>query len=241
MITESLAITAGGFLGSAHCIGMCGGFACAIGSGRAPFWPLFARQFVYNTGRVFTYAFLGALAGSTGLYLSRFKLGAVNPQQIFSLLAGTIMIALGLATLGLIRLPKSWSAVTSQLFAPLFAYFLNARGWFGYFFAGIANGFLPCGLVYAFLAMAAAAQDGPRGALVMTFFGLGTMPTMLAIGCGTRLLTQNVRVRIYRVAAIFVVALGSVTLYRGWPRADAASCCHESGNSNVADSTQLSP
>ena len=31
MIGESLAITAGGFLGSAHCIGMCGGFACASG------------------------------------------------------------------------------------------------------------------------------------------------------------------------------------------------------------------
>ncbi|HKQ49967.1 MAG TPA: sulfite exporter TauE/SafE family protein [Phycisphaerae bacterium] len=240
MIAESLAITAGGFLGSAHCIGMCGGFACAVGAGRANFWPLFARQFVYNVGRVFTYAFLGALAGASGLYLSRFTLGPVNPQQAFSLVAGAIMIALGLATLRLIRLPHRWTAATSQLFAPLFAYFLNARGWFGYFLAGLANGFLPCGLVYAFLALAAAAQDGPRGAVIMTLFGLGTMPAMLAIGCGTRLLTQSVRLRIYRVAAVFVVALGSVTLYRGWPSADAA-CCHAPGSANVAADDQLPP
>ena len=240
MIAESLAITAGGFLGSAHCIGMCGGFACAVGAGRANFWPLFARQVVYNFGRVFTYAFLGALAGSTGLYLSRFALGPVNAQQAFSLLAGGIMVGLGLVTLGLIRLPQRWSTATSQLFAPLFAYFLNARGWFGYFLAGLANGFLPCGLVYAFLALAAAAQDGPRGAVIMTLFGLGTMPAMLAIGCGTRLLTQTMRLRIYRVAAVFVVALGSLTLFRGWPSAHA-TCCHAPGSTNVAADDQLPP
>lgn len=232
MIGESLAITAGGFLGSAHCIGMCGGFACAIGSARANFWPLFARQLVYNLGRVFTYAFLGALAGSSGLYLSRFRIGLVNPQQIFSLLAGVIMVLLGLSTLGLLRLPEKYSRAVSQLFAPLFAYFLNARGWFGYFLAGLANGFLPCGLVYAFLALAVASQDGPRGAIIMTFFGLGTLPAMLAIGCGTKLLTQTIRLRIYRVAAIFVVALGSVTIYRGWPSANA-TCCHPSGTPDV--------
>ncbi len=238
MITESLAITAGGFLGSAHCIGMCGGFACAVGASRAPFWPLFARQLLYNTGRVFTYAFLGALAGSSGLYLSRYRLGPVNPQQAFSLLAGSIMIAIGLSTLGLVRLPQSWSAATSRLFAPFFAYFLNARGWFGYFLAGLANGFLPCGLVYAFLAMAAAAQDSPRGALVMVFFGLGTMPAMLAIGCGSRWLTQTTRLRVYRIAAVFVVVLGSVTLYRGWP-GEGATCCHSPDAPNVENHDQL--
>jgi sulfite exporter TauE/SafE len=150
------------------------------------------------------------------------------------------MIGLGLVTLGLIRLPQRWSTATSQLFAPLFAYFLNARGWFGYFLAGLANGFLPCGLVYAFLALAAAAQDGPRGALIMTLFGIGTMPAMLAIGCGTRLLTHGVRRQIYRVAAVFVVALGSVTLYRGWPSADAP-CCHAPGASELAADGRLTP
>jgi sulfite exporter TauE/SafE len=240
MIAESLAITAGGFLGSAHCIGMCGGFACAVGAGRARFWPLFARQLIYNTGRVFTYVFLGALAGSTGLYLSRFRLGPVNPQQAFSLLAGAIMIFIGLATFGLVRLPSGWSAATSRLFAPLFAYFLNARGWFGYFLAGMANGFLPCGLVYAFLAMAAATQDGPRGALVMILFGLGTMPVMLAIGCGARMMTRSARMRIYRVAAVFVVVLGSVTLYRGWP-SDGTACCHSPDSQDVEKHDQLLP
>lgn len=240
MIAESLAITAGGFLGSAHCIGMCGGFACAVGAGRARFWPLFARQLLYNTGRVFTYAFLGALAGSTGLYLSRFQLGPVNPQQAFSLLAGAIMIFIGLATFGLVRMPPAWSAATSRLFAPLFAYFLNARGWFGYFLAGMANGFLPCGLVYAFLAMAAAAQDGPHGALVMILFGLGTMPVMLAIGCGARMMTRSVRMRVYRVAAAFVVVLGSVTLYRGWP-SDGTTCCHSPDSQDVEKHNQLLP
>ena len=55
-----------GFLGSSHCIGMCGPFALALGSQDVAFSSNVARQSVYGLGRVFTYAVLGALAGYGG-------------------------------------------------------------------------------------------------------------------------------------------------------------------------------
>ncbi len=237
MTTELLAVTAGGFLSSAHCIGMCGGFAGAIGSARASFWPLFARQIVYNSGRVFTYAFLGALAGTLGMQVAGVQLGPVTLQQAFALVAGVLMIGIGLSNFGMLRLPARWTTLGAGLLTPLFAYFINARGWRGYFLAGMANGYLPCGLVYAFLALAAASGEAPRGAAVMIFFGLGTLPAMLFIGLGARLLPPIVRHRILRGAAVFVILLGGLTIYRGWPT--RAACCEHEEPLRVAGEHQL--
>ncbi|MEK6645013.1 MAG: sulfite exporter TauE/SafE family protein [Planctomycetota bacterium] len=225
MIGELSAILAGGFLGSAHCIGMCGGFAAAIGAADIPFWPIFARQLVYNVGRVFTYAFLGCLAGAGGGYLSTIQLGPLNIQQAFSILAGTIMLIVGLSALRVVRLPASWLRYTTGLFSPLFAHLLNARGWSGYFTAGIANGFLPCGLVYSFVALAAAKSDPLHGMILMIAFGFGTLPAMMLIGCGASVMTHATRVKVYRVAAVFVIGLGLITVWRGWPREEP--CCHD--------------
>jgi hypothetical protein len=52
------------------------------------------------------------------------------------------------------------------------------------FLGGVVNGLLPCGLVYAYLALAAGAGGSLRGALAMALFGLGTMPLLALVGCG---------------------------------------------------------
>lgn len=231
MLTDHLAVLAGGFLGSAHCIGMCGGFAAAVGAGDRPFWPVFARQLVYNGGRIFTYAFLGVLAGAGGLYVSRWTVAGLTAPQILSLLAGVLMLCIGAAALGMFGRSRGNGTSPGGLFAPLFGYFLNARGWTGYFAAGLANGFLPCGLVYSFVALAASRAAVADGAVLMCIFGLGTLPAMLLIGCGSTLLTHTARLRIYRLAAVLVIAMGCVTIWRGWPGGEA---CHDAGAAPAA-------
>src|SRR3546814_9938372 len=65
-MAQYLLVFLAGLAGSLHCVGMCGGFACALGSdprGRA---ATLRRQLLYNVGRVTTYMFLGALAGTLG-------------------------------------------------------------------------------------------------------------------------------------------------------------------------------
>lgn len=61
-MTYYLLIVAAGFAGSFHCVGMCGGFACALGRDPAGRRATIERHLLYNAGRVATYVFIGALA-----------------------------------------------------------------------------------------------------------------------------------------------------------------------------------
>jgi len=59
---EYLLPLVGGFAGSMHCVGMCGGFAVAMGAGPGRR----RRSVLYNAGRLGTLLGLGALAGTAG-------------------------------------------------------------------------------------------------------------------------------------------------------------------------------
>lgn len=226
------AVLVGGLLGSAHCIGMCGGIAAALGTLDIPMRPLVLRHLAYNVGRVFTYAFMGAMAGAAGLWLGQYRLPMVAAQQVFSILAGVIMLAVGLNVLGILRFPRAWAL--PELLSPLFTALLNARSPGGFFLAGLANGFLPCGLVYAFVAMAAANGTVLGGGVLMAAFGLGTIPAMLAVGCGSRLLTHSARLRVYRIAAVLIVLLGGVTVARAFT-APSGACHNTTGHASSTD------
>jgi len=233
-MTPYLAIFGGALLGSAHCIGMCGGFAAAIGASKPNLRAVFPRQLIYTAGRIFTYAFLGALAGFAGLRLSQFESSLLNAQRVFSIIAGLVMLGVGISALGLIKKKRAGPSRIGKLFAPIFNHFLNGSANTAYFAAGIATGFLPCGLVYAFLALAIAAADVLDGMLIMTCFGLGTAPTMIAIGCGSTLLSATQRSRIFRVAGVMMLIMGSVTIYRAIPHED--SCCQPPAKATASTS-----
>jgi len=83
---------------------------------------------------------------------------------------------------------------------------------------GLLWGWLPCGLVYSVLLIAAASADVATGASIMIAFGLGTMPAMIATGVGALQLARFAgRARL--VAGLLVVALGVLTLampVQGW-------------------------
>jgi len=219
-----LVIFVAGLLSSAHCIGMCGGIAAALGATPRSWSASIARQLVYGLGRVTTYAFLGAVGGFAGLYLSQFDGGLLTAQQVFSILAGVLMVVIGASVLGLLR-PLRWRVLdVGVLLGPAFAQLLNARRTGGYFLVGLANGFLPCGLVYAFLARAVSTGRMAEGAMTMLAFGLGTLPAMTAVGCGSTLIGHAARRRVFQLAACLVIVAGAVTIVRGLP-GSAPSCC----------------
>ncbi len=225
-MTELVSVFVIGLLGSAHCVGMCGGFAAALGARNQPLTLTVGRQIVYSLGRIFTYAFLGVVGGFAGLYLSRFNWALVGAQQLFSILAGAIMLLIGVSALGLVRFRRFEGSALWSLVTPLFGHFLSARSWPGFFLAGLANGFLPCGLVYAFLALAVAGGDVVNGLLLMCAFGAGTVPAMVGVGCGAAFLGNVWRGRIYRAAACFVIVAGLVTIWRA-TAIRPGDCCVE--------------
>jgi sulfite exporter TauE/SafE len=210
-----LLIFVGGFLGSSHCVGMCGGFALALGSA-GPSWAAnVPRQLCYSLGRVFTYASAGAAAGYGGWRLVAELRPVVNLQAVLSITAGVLLVVQGLAAAGVGGGIGRRAGSGPCLGSGFFAAWLRAARWHSVFLGGVVNGLLPCGLVYAYLALAGSSGDMLRGMAVMALFGLGTVPVMVLVGSGGSVLNGTSRRRLLRLAAWCVVLTGLITIVRG--------------------------
>jgi sulfite exporter TauE/SafE len=209
-----LLLFAGGLLGSSHCIGMCGGFALALGSTRRSFVANLSRQAVYSLGRIFTYATAGAAAGFGGWRLMHALNSVMWIQAVLAISAGVLLISEGLRAMG-------WSAGRSPMspgscLGPhFFGALLAASRLRSVFLAGIINGLLPCGLVYAYLALAASSGDMMHGWATMAVFGLGTMPVMVLVGSGGSVLKHTARRHLLRIAGGCVLVMGVISIFRG--------------------------
>jgi uncharacterized protein len=216
-----------GFAGSFHCIGMCGGFACALGADPRGASATSLRHLLYNSGRLSTYCFLGALAGGLGQVIctslgTRSEPGAAllstsldAAQRALAVMAGLLMILMALRFFGLLGWQRVASGFGGSTLAISLRSLLRRPGYAAPLAFGVLNGFLPCPLVYAMIAQAATTADVLSGCLTMAVFGLGTFPAMLAMGGISRLLAPRWRQRGVRLAGSFILALGLVTLGRG--------------------------
>lgn len=205
----------GGMLGSAHCVGMCGGFALLLGAGTRDMRANLGRQLLYSAGRISTYAIIGGAVGYGGVRLAGLASPLVNVQAILSLVAGLLLVFQGLHSAGYLRLQRVTGASPGCPFTGSLGSLLRSRGWAAAFLAGVFTGLLPCGLVYAYLALATSAGGLWQGWLTMSCFGLGTVPLMVLAGSGGSLLSIASRRRVLRVAAICVIASGLISIARG--------------------------
>ncbi|MEM6804812.1 MAG: sulfite exporter TauE/SafE family protein, partial [Bacteroidota bacterium] len=166
-----------GFLGSLHCIGMCGPISLALSSGsrRKEFW---IGRSLYNLGRTSAYVLLGVIFGLFGQ-----SLALAGIQQSLSILLGIVWI------LALLIFPNWESRLISF---PLFkkalisiktglSHILQKQSTPLMYNAGFLNGFLPCGLVYIALSGSLASQSLTESMGFMALFGLGTFPAMFAV------------------------------------------------------------
>lgn len=217
-----------GLLGSAHCLGMCGPFALAIGTA-APAWRAnLWRQGCYSAGRIFTYAVLGAGAAYGGLRLAVALAAWVNVPALLAIAAGVLLVVQGLFAAGVLPKRAVAAAAACPGAAGLRA-LLTARGSTEVFLAGLFTGLLPCGLLYGMLALAASTHDVVRGLGTMVAFGLGTVPALVAAGLGGGLLGIAARRRLHAAAAWCLVLTGVISVARGagfltWPGATPAGC-----------------
>lgn len=196
-----------GLAGGVHCVGMCGGFASATAArGGAGPWHL---------GRLATYGLLGALAGSIGVSLP-------GPAWLPAALAGALVLFFALRLAGL--LPGGLHLPLPRPLLTLAARFARGRGRGSRLGLGLLTGLLPCGLVYAGLALALAAPGPLWGALVMVSFGLGTIPLLAGLaGLVRRATAQSLGRRRALATLIALVGLGSVSMRTAPPLVPTAA------------------
>jgi sulfite exporter TauE/SafE len=77
---------------------------------------------------------------------------------------------------------------------------------------GLLTTLLPCGWLYAFVAVAAGSGSAFNGAATMVFFWLGTIPALTVLGAVTQRLAIRYGSRIPVAMATVVVVFGLLTI-----------------------------
>lgn len=205
------AVFLAGLLGSAHCVGMCGGFVALIGVGGDR--SAATRQGAYFAGKTATYTAFGAVSGAVG-GLAAGLLGGVAGALAVGL--GVAMVAVGLGLCGVAwggaRAPGT--QVAARL-SPVIGRLVGVGSPPALFGLGAVNGLLPCGLVYGMVAVAASTGSAASGAATMAVFGLSTVPALALTGVFSQRLRPSGRAQMQRLAGVLVVVMGVVTVARG--------------------------
>lgn len=203
-----------GFLGSLHCIGMCGPIALALPSGSFGSFSFYTGRILYNLGRVITYSFFGLIFGLLG---KSFSFISLELQQGITIATGVIIFLILLTPKSFktkISLKLSFFNFTSKIknyFSLLFK-----KGSLGsLFFIGILNGFLPCGFVYVGIAGALVLGEITSGIFYMALFGLGTLPVMFGTALAGNFISLNVRKKISGAIPYFAATIAVLFILRG--------------------------
>lgn len=206
--------------GFGHCIGMCGGIVLAYcGRLNLNFKEHKARlvgyHLLYNLGRISTYIVLGVIVGFLG---SMFAVNGLLRGWLF-VLAGVAMILAGLSLFGKLKFLAylEHSITSGKWYQRKFQSFLELKSPLSLYLLGILNGLLPCGFVYAFLFGAAGFADPLVGGVVMAVFGLGTIPSLLAVAllADTLLSRQWLRKVMMNLAALIIIIFGALMIQKG--------------------------
>jgi sulfite exporter TauE/SafE len=215
-----------GLLGSGHCIGMCGGLVAALSLSETGRQGGVYFHLLYNFGRITTYTGIGWLVGWLG---SAFAYANSLAGLTRTLLIGSdiFVIVLGLGSAGLFSFLKfnvmqlefpgpvqkiTGTVVKLKKLPPALAALP----------LGLIMGFLPCGFLYAMIIAAGQSAGSTSGALMMFFFGLGTLPSLFLFGSMAHWLTAQRRSLMMRWAGIMVALIGAYNLYR---HLVLAGCC----------------
>lgn len=199
-----------GFLGSVHCIGMCGPLALALPVGQGNKLSALYQIGMYNLGRACVYALLGILVGFIG---SRFNVWGL--QQWLSISAGILILFFAVMQFK-IALRYRWLQAAHAFIQRSLSHVLrSAKGPFTFFFIGNLNALLPCGLVYVGLTSALATGGIMQGGWLMFFFGIGTTPAMVSVMLLRNRFSFSFRKKLNRAVPYVVSVMAILLILRG--------------------------
>ncbi|MFT4154093.1 sulfite exporter TauE/SafE family protein [Parafilimonas sp.] len=200
-----------GLFSSFHCVGMCGAIAFSLPVNHLPQAKKIAGIALYNLGRITTYSIIGFLFGLIGrqLYIA-------GLQQWFSIIGGVIIILAVLQYVfrkPLLHLP-GFNKI-QLLIQNLIGRFLRAQNISELFLLGMANGLLPCGLVYFAVMGAVTTGSALNAVLFMALFGLGTLPAMFLFGYFGVSINVAMRNKMKQAVPYFLTIMGMLLILRG--------------------------
>lgn len=198
--------------GSLHCVGMCGPLSLALPTYHLSGFKKFLALSLYQFGRILTYSFLGLLLGLAGrrIYLTGY-------QQWFSIITGSLFIIaailyfLGRKTTSL-RFTLPFYVSVQKIIAKLLR---SSNKYGGFLLVGMANGLLPCGMVYIALASVLTFNTVQESVVFMAMFGAGTFPAMMMASYAAQVLKKDIRFSLQKLVPVFISIMGIILILRG--------------------------
>jgi uncharacterized protein len=208
-LTVLMSAALAGFLGSGHCVVMCGAIseslnrACGARCGGSS---------LRNISRVAGYGLMGAMVGGLGAgALSSAR--ALALRDYAQLLSGLMLVLIG-ATLLVDRQAFAKLEAPARKLIPVLlklrSKLPNKSGVVRDIAGGLLWSCMPCGMVYAALLSAWFSVSAVQGGLIMLSFGLGTMPAMLGLSAVLALLKR--KPQFAKLMAVSLLSLGIVSL-----------------------------
>jgi sulfite exporter TauE/SafE len=184
------------FAGSLHCAGMCGPLLALVQGGRSSS----GLHVAYQLGRLSAYVLLGIGAGAVGHGVE--TVAAARGLEQAALVLGALALAI-VAVTSLLRTSHAGPGVGFQAMR---AALRSASPTTRAVLFGAATGLMPCGWLYAWLAVAAASGSSAAGGAVMFGFGVGSVPALVATNAVLAKASSALRRRSRRLAPLLLVA-----------------------------------
>ncbi len=219
MSTLLAMFTAGLVGGFSHCTGMCSPFSIGFATKnyqkiepkKLNEWNRAKASLVlpYHLGRITTYAFLGAVSAYIASMVSHTDWFSYARMAMI-ILAGLFFIFAALNSTALnkfIKVPYSTKFFT-KLSKPLF----GKSDFLSTYTMGILLGFIPCGLVYGALMVAASTANPMFAALSVAAFGFGTIIPLFATTYGAGFFIRRFRNHFRKIAPA-MMCVNSVLIF----------------------------
>jgi hypothetical protein len=200
-----------GLVSSFHCVGMCGPLALALPVHHLQKIQQAFAVLLYNLGRVITYSVLGGVFGwlGRGIYIAGF-------QQWFSITMGFVILLLAFLNYMLSRpFSAAWLRSLHSSIQQIMGRLLKAPRQHHYLLLGMANGLLPCGLVYLAIAGSLTTTSIGESILFMGSFGTGTLPAMLLLSFFGVHIKLSLRQQMRKAVPFIIAGMAVLLILRG--------------------------
>ena len=213
-MTLIVATVLASLVGSPHCAAMCGPFTCLYASGSGGS-RLGIPHLAYNLGRLAAYLLLGVVAGALGSGID--GLGQIaGIGRLAGWIAGAAMVVWAVVTIaGALgaRVPLApVPAALRKLFSRSVSRWDDKPPEWRAAALGLTTTLLPCGWLYAFVAVAASTGSVGGGVAVMTAFWIGTLPIMIGLGVGAAKLIGPFRRKLPLATGTILLILGLLAM-----------------------------
>ncbi|MFA6446819.1 MAG: sulfite exporter TauE/SafE family protein [Patescibacteria group bacterium] len=206
--------------GFSTCMALVGGLVLGASARHAELHPeatwsqKFRPHLYFNLGRIMSFFLLGGILGAIGSFfqLSSLALG------ILTLAIGIVMLIMGLQLINIFPWLEKWKLTLPKGISNALGLAKHQKEYShtGSMILGAGTFFLPCGFTQAMQILAMGSGSFMRGALIMSFFALGTAPGLLGIGGLTSIVKGKMTGKFFKAAGLAVIFFALFNISNGY-------------------------